>query len=171
MCESRYNEKLSPYFTDPFPAAPRGTNGNVWKEAEIYFFGQRVICWATMNPWETKAGNLQYSRATLLAFLYSISSFLKINVQFFVKDQSQGLKITTKVSFNIASEAKWSINTNFWKQPEVCGQKDKIGENVRIQKFNCDTFINFQTMCKRITIFASDNSGATFPFLARKFKC
>ena len=24
-------------------------------------------------------------------------------------------------------------------------------------------------MCKRITIFASDNSGATFPFLARKF--
>ena len=24
--------------------APRGTNGNVWKEGEIYFFGQRVIC-------------------------------------------------------------------------------------------------------------------------------
>ena len=78
------------------------------------------------------------------------------------------VKITEKVSFNIASEAsyvyilsgqkliknakKWSILARFWKP---CGQsvlpdrsllkRTKIGENANIQKFKCDILSNFQS--------------------------
>ena len=88
--------------------------------------------------------------------------------------QSRCLKITEKVSFNIASEAsyvyllsgqkliknakKGSILASFWK-PESCGQTvlpdrsiligQKMVENVKIQKLLCDILSNFQTMCRR----------------------
>ena len=77
------------------------------------------------------------------------------------------LKITEKVSFNIVSEASYvyilsgqkSIkngkNGEFWKL-EACGQivlpdrsvlmGQKLVENAKIQKFNCDILSNFQTM-------------------------
>ena len=83
------------------------------------------------------------------------------------------LKITEKVSFNIASEAsyvyilsgqklikkckKLSIFASFWK-PEACGQTvlpdksvligQKFVENAKIKKFKCDILSNFQTMLK-----------------------
>ena len=78
------------------------------------------------------------------------------------------MKITEKVSFNIASEAsyvyilsgqkliknakKWSILASFWK-PEACGQTvlpdrsvlvgQKLVENAKIKKFKCDTWTIF----------------------------
>ena len=86
------------------------------------------------------------------------------------------LKITEKVLINIASEVsyvnilsgqkliknakKWSILASFWK-PEACGQTvlpdrsvligQKLVENVKIQKFQCDILSNFQTMWHRGT--------------------
>ena len=88
------------------------------------------------------------------------------------KSLAQCLKITEKVSFNIASEASydyilsgqkliknaknWSILASFWK-PEACGQTvlpdrsiligQKIVENVKIEKSKCDILSNFQTLC------------------------
>ena len=85
------------------------------------------------------------------------------------------LKITEKVSFNIASGAsyvyilsgqklnkkcqkcqKWSIWRVFWKH-EACGQTvlpdrsvligHKLAENAKIEKYKCDILGNFQTMC------------------------
>ena len=51
---------------------------------------------------------------------------------------------------------KWSILVSFWKS-EACGQTvlpdrsillgQKLLENDRWKKFNCDTLSNFQTMC------------------------
>ena len=85
---------------------------------------------------------------------------------------TQCLKITEKVSFNIASEAsyvftffKWkkvhenmpkcSILASFWK-PNVYSQtalpdrllliRHKLVENAQIKKFKYDIFSNFQTM-------------------------
>ena len=81
---------------------------------------------------------------------------------------TQCLKITEKVSFNIASEAsyvyilsgqkfiknakKWSILASFWK-PEARSQTvlpdrsvligQKLMENAKIQKFKCDILSNF----------------------------
>ena len=78
------------------------------------------------------------------------------------------LKITEKVSFNIASEAssvyilsgqklikkcqKWCLLASFWK-PEACGQtvlpdrsvliEQKLVENAKIQKFKCDILGDF----------------------------
>ena len=82
------------------------------------------------------------------------------------------LKITEKVSFNIASEASYvyilsgqklienAKNGQFWRvfrKPEVCGQTvlpdrsvligKKLVENAKIQKFKCDILSNFQTLC------------------------
>ena len=82
------------------------------------------------------------------------------------------LKITEKVSFNIASEAsyvyilsgqklilkcqKLSIWASFWK-PEGCGQTvlpdrsvligQKLVENAKIKKIKCDILGDFQTLC------------------------
>ncbi len=82
------------------------------------------------------------------------------------------MKITEKVSFNIASEAsyvyilsgqkciinakKCLILASFWK-PEACGQTvlpdrsvligQKFVENGKIQKFKCYILSNFQTIC------------------------
>ena len=83
------------------------------------------------------------------------------------------LKITEKVSFNIASEASYvyilsgqkliknakngPICASFWK-PEACGQTvlpdrslligQKLAENAKIrEKFKCDILSNFQTIC------------------------
>ena len=84
------------------------------------------------------------------------------------------MKITEKVSFNIASEAsyvyilsgqklseksqKWSILASYWKS-EACGQPvlpkssafigQKVVENAKIKKFKCDILSNFQTMWHR----------------------
>ena len=80
------------------------------------------------------------------------------------------LKITEKVSFNIASEASyvyiWSVQKliknakndqfgEFWK-PEACGQTvlpdrsilkgQKLAENTKIQKFKCAILGDFQTL-------------------------
>ena len=81
------------------------------------------------------------------------------------------MKITEKVSFNIASEAsyvyilsepmliknvqKGSILASFWK-PEACGQTvlpdrsvligQKLVENAKIEKFKCDILGDFQTL-------------------------
>ena len=79
------------------------------------------------------------------------------------------LKITEKVSFNIAVEAsyvyvlsngkcqKWSILASFWK-PEAFGQtvlpdrsisnsiRQKLAKNIKIQKFKCDILGDFQTL-------------------------
>ena len=86
------------------------------------------------------------------------------------------LKITEKVSFNIASEAsyvyilsgqkffkkcqKWSNLASFWKL-EACGQTvlpdrsvligQKLVENAKIQKFKCDILGDFQTLCPILT--------------------
>ena len=82
------------------------------------------------------------------------------------------LKITEKVSFNIASEASYAYilsvqkfiknakNGPFWRvfhKPEACGQTvlpdrsiligQKLVENAKIQKFKCDILSNFQTPC------------------------
>ena len=82
------------------------------------------------------------------------------------------LKITEKVSFNIASEASyvyflswqklikipqlvhfgeflktWSLRSNSVTRQVLIGQK--LVENAKIQKFKCDILSNFQTMWKR----------------------
>ena len=80
------------------------------------------------------------------------------------------LKITEKVSFNSASEAsysyvyilsgqKWSILASFLK-PEASGQTvyqtgqleigQKLVENAKIEKFNCDILGDFQTLCPKL---------------------
>ena len=81
------------------------------------------------------------------------------------------MKITGKVSFNIASEAsyvyilsgqKFIKNAKkgpFWRvfeKPEACGQTvlpdrsviigQKLAENAKIKKFKCDILSYFQTM-------------------------
>ena len=87
------------------------------------------------------------------------------------------LKITEKVSFNIASEAsyvyilsgqkliknakKLSILASFWKL-EACGQTvlpdrsfligQKLVENAEIKKFKCDILSKFQIMCDVIKL-------------------
>ena len=85
---------------------------------------------------------------------------------------AQCLKITEKVSFNIASEAsygyilsgrkfiknakKWSNLTSFWQTeatfqtvlpatPPLVGQK--LMKNAKIEKFRCDILGDFQTLC------------------------
>ena len=92
--------------------------------------------------------------------------------------QEQGtrcLKITEKVSFNIASEASYvyifsgqkltkiANNDPFWRVLEnlkiACGQivlpdksiliGQKLMENAKMPKFKCDILSNFQTMCVR----------------------
>ena len=91
------------------------------------------------------------------------------------------MKITEKVSFNIASEAsyvyilsgqkliknvkKWFILASFWK-PEACGQTvlpdrsvlkgQGLVENAKIQKFKCDILSNFQTMWESKKIYHFD---------------
>ena len=88
--------------------------------------------------------------------------------------RSRCLKITEKVSFNIASEAsylyvlsaqklikncqKWSNLASFWKL-KACGQTvlpdrsvligQKNGGNAKIQKFKCDILSSFQTLWVR----------------------
>ena len=83
---------------------------------------------------------------------------------------AQYLKVTEKVSFNIASEASYVNNliknapklpilASFWT-PKACGQTvlpdrsvligQKLAENAKIQIFKCDIFSNFQTMRKSI---------------------
>ena len=81
-----------------------------------------------------------------------------------VTNNPQCLKITVKVSFNIASVAtftfwvdksqlKMAKMASFWKV-EACGQivlpdmlvGQKLMENAKIQKFKCDIFSNFQTL-------------------------
>ena len=82
------------------------------------------------------------------------------------------LKITEKVSFNIASEVSyvyflswqklikntkngpfgeflktWSLRSNSVTRQVLIGQK--LVENAKIQKFKCDILSNFQTMWKR----------------------
>ena len=79
------------------------------------------------------------------------------------------MKITEKVSFNIASEASYvyilrgqklienAKNGPFWRvfeKPEACGQTvlparsvllgQKSVENAKIKKFNCDILSNFK---------------------------
>ena len=81
------------------------------------------------------------------------------------------MKITEKVSFNIASEASYvyilsgqkliknAKNGPFWRifwKPEACGQTvlpdrsvligQKLVENAKIQKSKCDILRNFQTI-------------------------
>ena len=80
------------------------------------------------------------------------------------------LKITEKVSFNIASEASYVYNldksslkmtkmvnlASFWNS-EVCGQTvlpditvligQKLEDNAKIQNFKWDILSNFQIMC------------------------
>ena len=81
------------------------------------------------------------------------------------------LKITEKVSFNIASEASYvyifsgqksiknTKNGPFWRvfrKPEACGQTvlpdrsvligQKLVENAKIKKFKCDILGDFQTL-------------------------
>ena len=88
--------------------------------------------------------------------------------------QARCLKITEKVSFNIASEASYvyimsgqkliknAKNGPFWrlfenmklavKQCYQTGQLligQKLVENAKIQKFKCDILSDFQTMWKR----------------------
>ena len=89
----------------------------------------------------------------------------------FFKDRTRSLKITEKVSCNIASEAsyvyilsgqksikkcqKWSILASISK-PEACGQivlpdrsvliGQKLVENSKTKKFKCDILSNFQTL-------------------------
>ncbi len=83
---------------------------------------------------------------------------------------SRCLKITEKVSFNIASEASYvyilsgqkliknAKNGPFWRsfeKPEACGQTvlpdrsvligQKLVEKAKIQTFKCDILSNFQT--------------------------
>ena len=77
------------------------------------------------------------------------------------------MKITEKVSFNIASEASYvyilsgqKLIKNAKKNPKAkaCGQTvlpdrsvllvQKLGENAKIQNFKCDILSNFQTMCE-----------------------
>ena len=78
------------------------------------------------------------------------------------------LKITEKVSFNIASEASYiyilsgqklienAINGPFWRvfrKPEACGQTvlpdrsilvgQKLVKNAKIERFKCDILSNF----------------------------
>ena len=91
---------------------------------------------------------------------------------FFIKWNSQCLKIGKKVAFNIASEASYvyilsrqkfienakksSILASFWKH-EACGQTvlpdrsiligQKLVENAKIPKFKWDILSNFQTLC------------------------
>ena len=85
------------------------------------------------------------------------------------------LKITEKVSFNIASEASYvyilsgqkliknAKNGPFlgsFSKPEACGQivlpdrslliRQKLVENAKIKNFKCDILSNFQTMCKGV---------------------
>ena len=85
------------------------------------------------------------------------------------------LKITEKVSFNIASEASyvyilsgqkliknaksghfgeflttWNGQTVFPDRSILIGQK--LMKNVKIPKFKCDILSNFQTMCRRLEI-------------------
>ena len=60
---------------------------------------------------------------------------------------------------------KWSILASFWK-PEACGQivlpdrsvliGQKLVENAKIQKFKCDIFSDFQTLCICPSIFVQD---------------
>ena len=79
------------------------------------------------------------------------------------------MKITEKVSFNIASEASYvyilsgqkfiknAKNGSFWRVPEACGQTElpdrsvligqKMKENAKIEKFKCDILGDFQTLC------------------------
>ena len=81
------------------------------------------------------------------------------------------LKITEKVSFNIASEASYIYilsgqkfikkvkNGQFWKT-EACGQTvlpnrsiligQKLMENAKIEKFKCDILGDFQTLCSSL---------------------
>ena len=94
-----------------------------------------------------------------------------------LRPKARCLKITEKVSFNIASEAsyvyilsgqkliknaqKWSILASLWKH-EGCGQTvlpdrsvligQTLVENAKIQKFKCDILSNFQTMWLRVLI-------------------
>ena len=90
-----------------------------------------------------------------------------------ITTRAQCLKITEKVSFNIASEASYvyilsgqkliknAKNGPFWRvfeKPEACGQTvlpdwsvligQKLVENAKIHKFKCDILSNFQTMCE-----------------------
>ena len=87
------------------------------------------------------------------------------------------LKITEKVSFNIASEASYVYILNrqkliknakigpFWRvflKPEACGQTElpdrlaligqKLVENAKIEKFKCDVLGDFQTLCLWISV-------------------
>ena len=76
------------------------------------------------------------------------------------------MKITEKVSFNIASEASYihilsgqklikNAKNGFWK-PETCGQTvlpdksvligQKLVENAKIEQFKCDILGDFQTL-------------------------
>ena len=77
------------------------------------------------------------------------------------------MKITGKVAFNIASEASYGYvlltknakNSQFWRvfsKPEACGQtvlpdrsiliEQKMVENAKIGKVNCDILGDFQTL-------------------------
>ena len=88
-----------------------------------------------------------------------------------MKFSTQCLKITEKVSFDIASEASYAYILNgqkfiknakncpfcrVFEKSEACGQTvlpdmslligHKLVENAKIQKFKCDILSNFQTM-------------------------
>ena len=70
------------------------------------------------------------------------------------------LKITEKVSFNIASEASYVYILSVWQvflKSEACDQtvlpdrsiligRQKLVENAKVQKFKCYILRNFQTM-------------------------
>ena len=89
--------------------------------------------------------------------------------QSIISPDSQCLKISQKVAFNMRSELrlhfewtkihqKWSNLTSFWlteatfqtvlpDKPLLIGQK--LIENAKIEKFRCDILGDFQTLCER----------------------
>ena len=79
------------------------------------------------------------------------------------------MKITEKVSFNVASEAsyvyilsgqKFTKNAKIFEKTEAYGQTvfpdrsllvgQKLEENAKIELFKCDILGNFQTMCLKL---------------------
>ena len=101
--------------------------------------------------------------------IWSLNISTELLIPFLKMLHARCLKITEKVSFNIASEANyvltrqkfsknaknWSILASFWK-PEACGQTvlpdrsiligQKLVENAKIEKLKCDILGDFQTL-------------------------
>ena len=72
--------------------------------------------------------------------------------KYLLKLGARCLKITEKVSFNIASEASYvyvlsgqKLIKNAKKQSYQTGQK--LVENAKIERFKCDILGDFQTLC------------------------